>query len=136
MVAAAKAHVFDDRMPSLAEIESANRLRQILASQLHTDQEAARFKLVDDAGARAEVILAPALARTFMELLRYVGSGRAVTIVPTDEQLTTQRAADILNVSRPYLIKLIEREEIPCQMVGRHRRLRAQDVFDYKKRRD
>jgi len=136
MPARARAHVFDDRMPSTAEIENANHLRQILANQLRNDDEPARLKLAVDAETRVDVVLAPALARTFMELLRHVGSGRSVTIVPTDEQLSTQRAADILNVSRPYLIKLIEREEIPCEKVGRHRRLRAQDVFDYKKRRD
>jgi excisionase family DNA binding protein len=136
MPATARAHVFDERMPSTAEIENANQLRQILASQLRNDDEPARLKLVVDTDKRMDIVLAPALARTFMELLRHVGSGRSVTIVPTDEQLTTQRAADILNVSRPYLIKLIEREEIPCTKLGRHRRIRAQDVFDYKKRRD
>lgn len=136
MAASAKAHVFDERMPSTAEIDNANQLRQILAAQLRGDDEPARFKLAVDADRRKEVVLAPALARTFMELLRHVGSGRSVTIVPTDELLTTQRAADILNVSRPYLIKLVERGDIECEKVGRHRRLRAQDVFDYKKRRD
>lgn len=129
------AHVFDDRLPSTAEIESANQLRQILAGQIK-DDEPTRLKLAVDAERRAEVVLAPALARSFMELLRYVGSGRAVTIVPTEERLTTQRAADLLNVSRPHLIKLLERGDIPHTTVGRHRRIRAQDLFEYKRRRD
>jgi excisionase family DNA binding protein len=132
---AARAHVFDDRMPSSAEIESANQLRQILASNLKDDQPTT-LKLAFDAESRADVVLAPALARSFMDLLRYVGSGRAVTIVPTEENLTTQQAADLLNVSRPYLIKLLEKGEINHTMVGRHRRIRAEDLFDYRKRRD
>jgi excisionase family DNA binding protein len=132
---AARAQVFDDRLPSIAEKESANQLRQVLAGQIKDDQPT-RLKLALDSDARAEVVLAPALARSFMELLRHIGSGHAVTIVPTEEQLTTQVAADILNVSRPHLIKLIERQEIPHTMVGRHRRIRAQDLFEYKKRRD
>lgn len=134
-MSAAKAHVFDDRLPSSAEIESANQLRRILASSIKDDQPTC-LKLAVDAELRVDVVLAPALARSFMDLLRYIGSGRAVTIVPTDEQLTTQRAADLLNVSRPYLIKIIENGEIPHTKVGRHRRIRAQDLFDYKKKRD
>jgi excisionase family DNA binding protein len=131
---AARARVFDDRLPTSTEIENANQLRQILASQMK-DDEPTHLKLAMD-GSVGEVVLAPALARSFMDLLRYVGSGRAVTIVPTEEMLTTQKAADLLNVSRPHLIKLLGREEIPYTKTGRHRRIRAQDLFDYKKRRD
>jgi excisionase family DNA binding protein len=132
---AARARVFDDRLPSTAEIENANQLRQILARNIK-DDEPTKLKLAFSAEARAEVVLAPALARSFMDLLRYVGSGRAVTIVPTEEKLTTQRAADLLNVSRPHLIKVLEKGDIPYTTVGRHRRVRAQDLFDYKKKRD
>lgn len=134
-MAAAKARIFDDRMPSVAEIESANQLRQILASTIK-DNEPTQLKLAVNAETRADVVLAPALARSFMTLLRYVGSGRAVTIVPTAEMLTTQQAADLLNVSRPHLIKLLEQKKIAHEMVGRHRRIRAQDLFDYKRKRD
>lgn len=134
-MALAKVRVFDDRMPSSAEIESANQLRKILASNIKDDQPT-RIMLAFDAKARAEVVLAPALARSFLTLLRYVGSGQAVTIVPTEEMLTTQQAADLLNVSRPHLIKLLEKKEIAHTTVGRHRRIRAQDLFDYKRKRD
>lgn len=133
-MAAAKAWIFDDRMPSGEEIDSANQLRRILAGNIK-DDEPTRLKLAIDAGTRADVVLAPALARSFMTLLRYVGSGRAVTIVPTEEMLTTQQAADLLNVSRPHLIKLLEQEGIAHDMVGRHRRIRARDLFDYKRKR-
>ncbi len=134
-MAAEKARIFDDRMPSSAEIDSANQLRRILASTIK-DDEPTRLNLAVDAEVRADVVLAPALARSFMTLLRYVGSGRAVTIVPTEEMLTTQQAADLLNVSRPHLIKLLEMKSIPHSMAGRHRRIRAQDLFDYKRNRD
>lgn len=131
----AKAHVFDERMPSVAEIENANHIRQVLAEQIR-DDEPTRLNIVLDADRRGELVLMPALARSLMDLLRHVGSGRAVTIVPTDEMLTTQKAADILNVSRPHLIKLLENGDLPHTLVGRHRRIRAEHVFDYKKRRD
>lgn len=128
-------HAFNDRMPSQVEIESANKLRSILAGQLKAD-EPIRLRLAVEKGQQAEIVLAPALAKTFMELLRYVGGGLAVTVVPTQHMLTTQQAADLLNVSRPYLIKLLEQNKMKVEMVGRHRRIRAQDLFDYRKRRD
>lgn len=131
----AGAEFLDDRLPSTAEIESANQIRRILAGRIKEDQPV-RIGLVFDARTPADVVLAPALARSFMDLLGHVGSGRAVTIVPTEEMLTTQRAADILNVSRPHLVKLLEKGKLPHTLVGRHRRIRAEDLFRFKHRRD
>jgi excisionase family DNA binding protein len=71
-----------------------------------------------------------------MDLLRLVGRGDAVTLVPVSQMLTTQQAADILNVSRPFLIDLLAKQEIRHTMVGRHRRIKAKDLFAYKRARD
>lgn len=65
-----------------------------------------------------------------------VGSGHAVTLVPMQEMLTTQQATDLLNVSRPHLIKLLDQNAMPHTLVGRHRRVRAEDIFTYKAKRD
>ena len=71
-----------------------------------------------------------------MEVLRHVSRGDAVTLVPVSQMLTTQQAADILNVSRPYLISLLEKGEMKFETVGRHRRINAEHLFEYKKKRD
>ncbi len=57
-------------------------------------------------------------------------------MIPVEAQLTTQQAADLLNVSRPFLVKLLEKNELPFTMTGRHRRVQAKDIFAYKDKRD
>ena len=80
--------------------------------------------------------LAPALAASLLEVLRLVSSGRGFRMIPVGSELTTQQAADLLNVSRPFLVKLLEAGDIPFTKTGRHRRVRADDLFAYKEQRD
>ena len=135
MTMPALAQELGDRLPSPGERAAANQLRRILAAQA-TGEHEQKLKVLDDAGGRAEVVLTPGLSALLMELLRHIGRGDAVTLVPVSQMLTTQQAADILNVSRPFLISLLAKEEIPHELVGRHRRIKADELFAYKRRRD
>lgn len=70
------------------------------------------------------------------ELLDNLGMGKAVSILPVESELSTQQAADILNVSRPHLVKMLEEGEIPYHTVGKHRRIYTRDLMEYKSKRD
>ena len=123
------------RLPSRDERAAANQLRKVLAA-LVSDSGERKLSVLDSDKTPAEIVLTPALGSLLMELLRHVGRGDAVTLVPVSQMLTTQQAADILNVSRPHLISLLEKCRIPHTLIGRHRRIKAEDLFTYQRDRD
>ncbi len=84
----------------------------------------------------AEADIPTEVYRLFLEVLKQLAEGNAVTIVPVHAELTTQQAADILNVSRPFLVQLLEQRRIPFHKVGTHRRLYAKDLLAYKRQDD
>jgi len=130
---ASYSYPLQNELPSGDEKDSANQLRKILSSHKNSG-EPIKLSAQLDADSHAEVVLAPALAKFLINVLRIIGAGQAVTLVPVTQQLSTKQAADILNVSRPFLIKLLDAEEISHHMVGRHRRIDAKDIFAYRER--
>jgi excisionase family DNA binding protein len=81
-----------------------------------------------------ELTIPKAAAQLLVHILTEMAEGNAVKIIPIHAELTTQEAADYLNVSRPFLIKLLETGKIPHHKTGAHRRVRFLDLANYKRR--
>jgi excisionase family DNA binding protein len=76
--------------------------------------------------------LPPSVMRLLVDILKETAAGHAVSVVPLEAEITTQQAADLLNVSRPYLVRMIEKGTLPARLVGNQRRLPLKDVLAYK----
>lgn len=120
------------RLPTHEEMSSAADAATALAKARNEDGSLTVF--VDGDG--KEVRLAPAIGEIVIDLLGILASNNMVTIVPTGAELTTQQAADLLNVSRPYLSGLLKKGTIDHVQVGSHRRVRFEDLMAYKQKRD
>ncbi|BAZ10776.1 hypothetical protein NIES4071_26000 [Calothrix sp. NIES-4071] len=109
---------------------------QILESYLQKNLSYGVFKLISN-DTEGETVTIPAAALNLLtEILTQMAAGNAVSVVSIKKELTTQEAADILQVSRPYLVELLESGKIPYRKVGSRRRVLTQDVISYKNRID
>jgi excisionase family DNA binding protein len=80
--------------------------------------------------------LPKAVTPLLIKILTEMGQGNAVTLIPLHAELTTQEAANLLNISRPYLNKLLDRGDIPHHKVGTHRRVRFEDLEKFRRHRE
>ncbi len=91
---------------------------------------------VRDAGQEKPLELPTGAVALLMEILEAMAAGRGLTLIPENAELTTVQAAEVLNVSRPFLIKLLDENALPHRKVGKHRRIRMEDVMAYKAKID
>lgn len=121
--------------PTEEEASLAQASSKILASYVQNNEVRRTIKIAGNN--TDETVVVPAAAfRLFIDILTQMAHGNAVTLIPIHAELTTQEAADILSVSRPYLVGLLESGEIPYRKVGTRRRVRYQDLIDYKNKID
>ncbi|WP_321916658.1 helix-turn-helix domain-containing protein [Paraburkholderia sp. J11-2] len=123
-------------LPSEQEAELARTSGRDLSVVLSSRAENQQFDFRDDRGEVRTVTLPTSFVRLMVDALAEIGKGNAVSIIPIHAELTSQEAADVLNVSRPYLIQLLDKGEIPFRKVNTHRRIRYDDVMAYKNRVD
>ena len=127
---------FETVAPTEADTLLARDSSRRLATHKLGRRSSVRIQLLDD-GKEAETVAVPVSAlRLFLHLLTEMSQGNAVTLIPTHAELTTQQAADLLSVSRPYLVKLLDEGKIPFRTVGKYRRVRFDDLMAYKRKDD
>jgi excisionase family DNA binding protein len=123
-------------MPTEADARLAQECSRKLAELLGSRGADLCFR-IEKGDQKGETITIPMTAlRLLSGILTEMAKGNTVTLIPIHSELTTQQAADLLNVSRPYLIGLLKQGKIPFRMVGQHRRVRLDDLMTYKDRDD
>lgn len=123
-------------LPSETEVRLAKDCCRLLATHLKTDMATQIFTIGDNSGHQEPVEIPTTALRLLIDILSEMAEGNTVNLIHIHAELTTQEAADILNVSRPFLVKLLDDGLIPCRKVGTHRRVLYRDLHEYKQRID
>jgi len=110
----------------------ASRLKNSLHSQHLEQAQSVKVQIAEGEGPDETLDIPTAALRLLIDILDEMADGNTVTLVPSRAELTSQQAASFLNVSRPYLIRLLESGQIPYHKAGTHRRIHSQDLLDYK----
>jgi excisionase family DNA binding protein len=110
------------------------RQADLLSRQLSQYPEHATVHLLLEGQTESDLQMPLSVFHLFKQMLTEVSKGNAITLLPVASEMTTQQAADLLNVSRPYLIELLNQGVLPYKKVGTHRRLLAVDVIMYQRR--
>ncbi len=119
------------KMPTAHEAKEAKDAARALAPILrHKRAREIKVRASGD-GAEATVTVPREAFQFFLDILGHMANGNTVTVVPIHAELTTQEAADLLHVSRPHLVGLLDAGQIPHRLVGTHRRILASDLLTY-----
>jgi excisionase family DNA binding protein len=133
---AATLRVLEPVAPTEQESRLAEESSRMLSAYVR-DAVAQTIRVVPEGSRSEEAVTIPAVAfRLLVNILTQMAQGNAVTLIPVHAELTTQEAADLLNVSRPFLVKLLEEGVIPHRKVGTRRRVLYKDIATYKRRID
>lgn len=118
--------------PTEADARLARESVERLVRQLAKANGSIQLRVTEPEGASETVEIPNAAFRLLVTILAEMASGNAVRLIPHNAELTTQEAADLLNVSRPYLVRLLDEQRMPSHRVGTHRRVLVKDVMAYK----
>jgi excisionase family DNA binding protein len=119
-------------VPSEADALLAQESGRHLATQLVRTNGTVQLRVGDTSGTGEAVTIPTTAFRLLVTILAEMAAGNAVRLIPHHAELTTQEAAELLNVSRPYLVRLLDAGRMPYTRVGTHRRVLFKDVMAYK----
>lgn len=123
-------------IPREENVQVAQESSRALASYVHSQEDFREIRVIEN-GTASEAIAIPSEAlQLLVEILAQIAKRNAVTLIPIHAELTTQEAADVLNVSRPHFVGLLESGQMSYRKVGRRRKVRYQDVMNYKHKID
>jgi excisionase family DNA binding protein len=129
------AKIIETIIPSKKDTSLAEQSSRLLAAQIKSTKNPCIQILIE--GETQESVTLPTTAlRLLVDILVQMAEGNAVSILPIRAELTTQQAAELLNVSRPHMVSLVENGDIPHRKVGSHRRILAKDLLNYKAKID
>ncbi|NGX60678.1 MAG: hypothetical protein K940chlam9_00145 [Chlamydiae bacterium] len=123
-------------LPNESDIELARNSSRILSVLTSKKASSLNIALKIDAHRTIQATVPLSAFKLFVNILTHMAEGNAVTLIPIHSELTSQEAAEILNVSRPYLVKLLEEKQIPFRKVGTRRRVLHRDIMAYKEKID
>jgi len=121
-------------LPTAQEAEEAKITSRALSKYAHNER--LHLKIASNNNESEDLILPGYAINLLLTMLTEMSKGNAITVMPIHAELSTQETAELLNVSRPHLVDLLEQGKMPFRKVGAHRRVLANDVFDYKQRMD
>lgn len=121
-------------LPTQPEMEAAKVSSRMLSK--YADSDRVQMSLRGSNGQAEDLVLPGPVLQLLLDILSEMAKGNAISLVPIHHELSTQEAANLLNVSRPHLVSLLEKGELPFRKVGAHRRVMARDVLEYKARID
>jgi excisionase family DNA binding protein len=129
-------HIHETGTPTEADANLARESLKQISPVLTSSMSDLSIRIQNDEQFGAEIVLPARALRLLKDILAEMAQGHAVALLPVHAELTTQQAADLLSVSRPYLIGLLEQRKIPFRLVGQHRRVRLDDLLAYKRKDD
>lgn len=129
-------HNYEPVMPNENDMDLARISCQALARIAPKKNDAISVSFGVEGSSTSPIMVPASAFKMFTRILTQMAEGNGVSLVPIHAELTTQEAADLLNVSRPYLIRLLEDKKIPCRKVGSRRKVLFEDLMRYKNQID
>ena len=119
-------------LPTQAEVEQAKISSRTLSK--YADVDRVQLSLRGSNGESDDLVLPGHVLQILLDVLSEMSKGNAISLIPHHQEVSTQETANLLNVSRPFLVGLLEKGEIPFRKVGAHRRVLLTDVLAYRKK--